>query len=53
MAANEVEKKEIEGEKTVTETTWQRLMKVAEFRMVIYVVPVAIVLLVLALILGK
>jgi hypothetical protein len=51
--ATEVEKKETGTEKTVTETTWQRLMKVGEFRMVIYVIPVALIALVLALILGK
>jgi cell division protein FtsL len=53
MAANEVEKKEIDGEKTVTESTWKRLMKIGEFRMLIYVIPVALVLLVVALLLGK
>ena len=53
MAANEVEKKEIDGEETVTESTWKRLMKIGEFRMLIYVIPVALVLLVVALLLGK
>ena len=51
--ATEVEKKETEGEKTVTESTWKRLMKVGEFRMVVYVVPVALVVLLLAYLLGR
>jgi len=48
--ATEVEKKN-EETKTVTETTWKRLMKIAEFRMLVYIVPVALVLLVIALLL--
>jgi len=51
--ATEVEKKEIDGKKTVTESTWKRLMKVAEFRMIIYVIPVALVLLVISLLLNS
>lgn len=47
----EVEKKEVEAPKT--ESKFQSLMKIAEFRMLIYVIPVAIVILVLALLLGK
>lgn len=53
MAANEVEKKETEGEKTVTESTWKRLMKIGEFRMLIYVIPVALIVLALAFLLGR
>ena len=50
--ATEVEKKN-EETITVTESTWKRLMKIGEFRMLIYVIPVALVLLVVALLLGK
>ncbi len=51
--ATEVEKKETKKEeKTVTESTWKRLIKIAEFRMVLYVVPVALVLLVISLLLN-
>ncbi len=50
--ATEVEKKN-EETKTVTESTWKRLMKIGEFRMLIYVIPVALVVLLLALLLGK
>ena len=50
--ATEVEKKN-EETKTVTESTWKRLMKIGEFRMLIYVIPVAFVVLLLALLLGK
>jgi len=53
MAANEVEKKETDGEKTVTESTWKRLMKIGEFRMLIYVIPVGLIVLLLAFILGR
>ena len=45
-----------ELEKKVTETAEEgkkKFMEVAEFRMLVYVVPVALVLLVLALLLGK
>jgi len=51
--ATEVEKKETEGENTVTESTWKRLMKVGEFRMVIYVVPIALIVLVISYLLGR
>ena len=49
--ATEVEKKETQGEKPVTESTWKRLMKIGEFRMLVYIIPVALVLLVIALLL--
>jgi hypothetical protein len=51
--ATEVEKKETNTEKTVTESTWKRLMKVAEFRMLVYVIPAAIILFIVASLLGK
>jgi len=47
----EVEKKTEEAPKT--ETKFQSLMKIAEFRMLFYVIPVGLVVLVLALLLGK
>lgn len=50
--ATEVEKTKTDGEKTVTESTFKRLMKVAEFRMVLYVIPVALILLVISLLLN-
>jgi len=49
--ATEVENKAAEAPKT--ETKWQSLMKIAEFRMLLYVIPVGLVVLVLALLLGK
>ncbi len=45
-----------ELEKKVTETEEEgkkKFMEVAEFRMLVYVIPVALVLLVVALLLGK
>ena len=48
--STEVEKK---TEETKNETKWQKLMKVAEFRMLIYVIPVAAIITVIALLLGK
>jgi len=48
--STEVEKK---AEETKNETTWQKLMKVAEFRMLIYVIPVAAIITVIAILLGK
>ena len=48
--ATEVEKKNVE---TKEQTKFQKLMEVAEFRMLIYIIPVAAVILVLALLLGK
>lgn len=48
--STEVEKK---PEEATNETTWKKLMKVAEFRMLLYVIPVGLVVLVLALLLGK
>ena len=42
--ADEVKKVE-EGEK---ESTWKRLMKVSEFRMMLYIIPVAIILFIVA-----
>jgi len=45
-----------EIEKKVTETEEEgkkKFMEVAEFRMLVYVIPVGLILLVLALILGK
>jgi hypothetical protein len=50
--ATEVEKKATVSKKTVTESTWKRLIKVAEFRMVLYVIPVALILLVVSLLLN-
>jgi len=48
--ATEVEKKETETKEPEKKTS---LMDVAEFKMLIYVIPVALVLLVIALLLGK
>jgi hypothetical protein len=48
--ATEVEKKETETTEPKKKT---RLMDVAEFKMLIYVIPVALILLVVALLLGK
>jgi hypothetical protein len=48
--STEVEKK---TEETKNETKFQKLMKIAEFRMLFYVIPVGLVVLVLALLLGK
>lgn len=48
--ATEVEKKETEIKEPKKKTN---LMEVAEFKMLIYVIPVALVLLVVALLLGK
>ena len=48
--ATEVEKKETEIKEPEKKTS---LMEVAEFKMLIYVIPVALVLLVVALLLGK
>ncbi len=48
--ATEVEKKETETNEPKKKTN---LMEVAEFKMLIYVIPVALVLLVVALLLGK
>jgi len=48
--ATEVEKKAVETEEPKKKTS---LMEVAEFKMLIYVIPVALVLLVVALLLGK
>jgi hypothetical protein len=42
-----------EVEKKTEETKFQKLMKVPEFRMIIYVVPVAAIVTVLALLLGR
>ncbi len=45
-----------ELEKKVTETGEEgkkKFMEVAEFRMLVYVVPVAVIVLILALLLGK
>ncbi len=55
MATNEVKeaKKQENTPEIVTETEKKGFMQVAEFRMLVYVVPVALVLLVLALLLGK
>ncbi len=47
--AEELEKKVTEPE----EEGKKKFMEVAEFRMLVYVIPVALVLLVVALILGK
>jgi len=47
------ELKETKGTEPEVEEGKKKFMEVAEFRMLVYVVPVAIVLLVLALILGK
>jgi len=45
---------EVKETKTSTEEEpKKKFMEIAEFRMLVYVVPVALVLLVLALILGK
>jgi hypothetical protein len=44
---------ELKETKTEEEEGKKKFMEVAEFRMLVYVVPVALVLLVLALILGK
>lgn len=49
--ATEVENKA--AETPTTETKWQSLMKIAEVRMLFYVIPVGLVVLVLALLLGK
>jgi hypothetical protein len=51
--ATEVENKEQKSEKTVTESTWKRLMKVAEFRMLLYVIPAALIVFTIAMLLGK
>jgi hypothetical protein len=40
-------------EETVTKSEKPRFMEVAEFRMLVYVIPVGLVVLILALILGK
>ena len=48
--ATEVEKKAAETKELEKKTS---LMEVAEFKMLIYVIPVALVLLVVALLLGK
>jgi len=48
--ATEVEKKATETKEPEKKTS---LMEVAEFKMLIYVIPVALVLLVVALLLGK
>lgn len=42
-----------EVEKKTEETKFQKLMKIAEFRMLFYVIPVGLVVLVLALLLTK
>ena len=47
------EMKETKGTEPVEDEGKKKFMEVAEFRMLVYVVPVALVLLVLALILGK
>jgi hypothetical protein len=39
--------------KSVAKDQFKGLMQVAEFRMLIYVIPVALILLIIALILGK
>ena len=44
---------ELKETKTEEEEGKKKFMEVAEFRMLVYVVPVALVLLVLALLLGK
>lgn len=48
----EVEKKAVSQEEA-PKTGFAKLMTIAEFKMVVYVVPVALVLLVIALLLGK
>jgi len=48
--STEVEKK---NEETENLTKFQKLMKIGEFRMLIYVIPVAAIITVLALLLGK
>jgi hypothetical protein len=48
--ATEVEKTETEPKETEKK---EGLMQVAEFKMLLYVIPVALVLLVVALLLGK
>jgi hypothetical protein len=48
--ATEVEKKETETKEPEKKA---RLMDVAEYKMLIYVIPVGLVLLVIALLLGK
>lgn len=48
--ATEVEKQEVG---TNEQKKKPRLMEVAEFKMLLYVIPVALVLLVVALLLGK
>lgn len=48
--ATEVEKKAVE---TTQKNKFQKLMEIAEFRMLVYIIPVAAVILVLALLLGK
>ena len=47
--AEELEKKVVETEQEGK----KKFMEVAEFRMLVYVIPVGLILLVLALILGK
>ena len=48
--AEELEKKGTEPE---VEEGKKKFMEVAEFRMLVYVVPVAVIVLILALLLGK
>ena len=47
------EVKKVETKEEAPKTGFAKLMTIAEFKMVIYVVPVALVLLVVALLLGK
>ncbi len=48
--ATEVEKKTVEAN---NKSKFQKLMEIAEFRMLVYIIPVAAVILVLAILLGK
>ncbi len=51
--AEELKDTQVTGTEDAPEEGKKKFMEVAEFRMLVYVVPVALVLLVLALILGK
>lgn len=53
MATEEVKKDVEETQETATNSKYKGLMAIAEVRMLVYVIPVALVLLVVALLLGK
>jgi hypothetical protein len=53
MAADEVKKEVEDTKKSATNDKFKGLLEIAEVRMLVYVIPVALVLLVVALLLGK